>query len=109
MSRFENFFRCLAVVTQVVEVYVYGGLVFGFNTLVYILKKEGLYSHLCTETGYGNGTSGNETVVTCNAQEILFTEIATVGFVSFYIAIFSGGILLDKFGLWLIRHEIGTG
>jgi len=89
----------------VVEVYVYGGLVFGFNTLVYILKKEGLYSHLCdgTETGHGNATIGNETVITCNAQEIIFTEIATVGFVSFYIAIFSGGILLDKFGLWLIR------
>lgn len=39
--------RWMTVLTQVLEVYFFGGLVFGFNTLVYILKKESIFSELC--------------------------------------------------------------
>lgn len=37
-------------ITQIIEVYIFGGLVFGYNTLTYILKSENLYSHVCPGT-----------------------------------------------------------
>ena len=47
MATMEMFIRGLAIGTQVLEVYFFGGLIFGFNTLVYILKKESIFSELC--------------------------------------------------------------
>ena len=47
IPKLESFMRWMTVLTQVLEVYFFGGLVFGFNTLVYILKKESIFSELC--------------------------------------------------------------
>jgi len=40
----EKFIRVFTVLTQALEVYVFGGLIFGFGNLVYILKKERILS-----------------------------------------------------------------
>lgn len=96
----EKLLRVLTVVTQAIEVYIFGGLIFGFNTLVYLLKKERIYSSLCDE----EFLLSNSTVeISCNEQDVIFTEICAAGIVSFYVFIFSGGLLLDTYGLWLIR------
>ena len=42
-SKTENLLRLLSCFTQAIEVYAFGGLVFGLNTLVYILKKERIW------------------------------------------------------------------
>ncbi|PVD38807.1 hypothetical protein C0Q70_01430 [Pomacea canaliculata] len=56
-------FRFLYVVWVFFEVFLFGGLLFGWGSLVFVLKEHGVYSHLCDNT---NDTSpmGNTTVTT---------------------------------------------
>lgn len=41
--------------------------------------------------------------ISCTEQDIAFTSVTTFGIIFFYIAIFSGGLLMDTVGLWLVR------
>lgn len=52
----------LTAITQIIEVYTFGGLIFGFNTLIYIFKKEGIYAHLCDQAiSEGRAKTGVQT------------------------------------------------
>ncbi|KAJ8312550.1 hypothetical protein KUTeg_009923 [Tegillarca granosa] len=39
--------QIFAAIWAVLEILVFGGLLFGWGSLVYVLKKEGVYSNLC--------------------------------------------------------------
>jgi len=103
-------FHLITAITQIIEVYIFGGLVFGYNTLTYILKSENLYSHVCPDSSISINQSNasfplqpSSEVHGCNEQDLIFTSIFSVGICGFYITIFLGGILLDTYGLFWCR------
>ncbi|GFO23681.1 solute carrier family 43 member 3 [Plakobranchus ocellatus] len=58
-------FRVLYAVWAFLEIIGYGGLIYGWGSLVYVLKDEGLYMELCPAKDFDNMTVhvGNSTVV----------------------------------------------
>ncbi|XP_067648663.1 equilibrative nucleobase transporter 1-like [Haliotis asinina] len=50
-------YRLLVATWAVVETSLFGGVMYGWPSLVYILKEEGLYAHLCTRNSSHNSHS----------------------------------------------------
>ncbi|XP_046549805.1 solute carrier family 43 member 3-like [Haliotis rubra] len=50
-------YRLLVATWAVVETSLFGGVMYGWPSLVYIIKEEGLYSHLCTTNSSQNSHS----------------------------------------------------
>lgn len=48
--------RCLTFATGLVECLCFAGAVFGWPSLVFVLKEEGYFSSLCVNNTGGNGT-----------------------------------------------------
>ena len=64
--------RIIIFIIGLVESMLFCGAVFGWPQLVYILKNEGIYSHLCIETELQNGVGYNSSL---NSLE--FNEFST--------------------------------
>ncbi|XP_067650493.1 equilibrative nucleobase transporter 1-like [Haliotis asinina] len=52
-------FRFVAALWCVVESLLFGGLFFGWASLVYVFKQEGIYSFLCSHSGANGSTNSN--------------------------------------------------
>ncbi|XP_072049638.1 equilibrative nucleobase transporter 1-like [Amphiura filiformis] len=100
----QRFYRYAPLVLGIGELLFYGELLFGWATLVYVLKEEGYYSHLCT-----NGTANNETTneentpPTCAEQDVILNLVFTVGIFSLQGGILFAGLLFDYFGTRFLR------
>lgn len=58
-------YRYLYAVWAFLESLCFGGLIYGWSSLAYVLKQEGLYSNLCDES---ESTSSVPTQVTVNGN-----------------------------------------
>ena len=87
------------------EMLFYGGLIYGWATLVYVLKAEGYYSHLCDVNQNETGVPPTEssTPPTCDEQDAMLNLVFTVGAFSLQGSIFFAGLLFDKFGTLPLR------
>ena len=95
--------KYIAVVTAIFEPVLFSGLVFGWSSLVFVLKEEGIYSNLCQER---NSTVGNTTDVvlpTCSAQDEMLQLAYTIAVTAIPIMNFFIGALFSKFGIRLTR------
>lgn len=71
--------QIFAAVWAVLEILVFGGLLFGWGSLVYVLKKERVYSNLCDfeNSGINNSSIGNVTywnLSVNNARQHIFVN-----------------------------------
>uniref|UniRef100_A0A3B4GNR7 Solute carrier family 43 member 3 n=1 Tax=Pundamilia nyererei TaxID=303518 RepID=A0A3B4GNR7_9CICH len=91
--------RCLTFTTGLVECLCFAGAVFGWASLVFVLKEEGYFSSLCV-----NGTGVNGThILDCAGQDEQFSLIFTIAsFMNNFLTL-PNGFLFDRFGTTVTR------
>ncbi|XP_061581398.1 solute carrier family 43 member 3b isoform X2 [Cololabis saira] len=91
--------RCLTFASGLVECLCFAGAVFGWASLVFVIKEEGYFSSLCSNTTGVNGTQ----ILDCSAQDEQFSLIFTIA--SFMNNFFTlpNGFLFDHFGTMVSR------
>nr|XP_046262812.1 solute carrier family 43 member 3b [Scatophagus argus]XP_046262813.1 solute carrier family 43 member 3b [Scatophagus argus]XP_046262814.1 solute carrier family 43 member 3b [Scatophagus argus] len=91
--------RCLTFATGLVECLCFAGAVFGWASLVFVLKTEGYFSSLCV-----NATEVNAThVLDCSGQDEQFSLVFTIAsFMNNFLTLPSG-FLFDRCGTTVAR------
>ncbi|XP_022045260.2 solute carrier family 43 member 3b [Acanthochromis polyacanthus] len=91
--------RCLTFATGLVECLCFAGAVFGWASLVFVLKQEGYFSSLCI-----NATGINSTqVLDCSRQDEQFSLVFTIAsFMNNFLTL-PNGFLFDRFGTTVAR------
>ncbi|XP_060935434.1 solute carrier family 43 member 3b [Limanda limanda] len=91
--------RGLTFATGLVECLCFAGAVFGWASLVFVLKTEGYFSDLCVNTTGVNGTQ----VLDCSGQDEQFSLVFTIAsFMNNFLTLTSG-FLFDRFGTTVAR------
>lgn len=95
--------RLLLVVWGTVEIFLFAGLIFGWASLVYVFKVEGIFSHVCESSNHGNGTNSTDSTESCKAQDEQFNLVYTLAVVITGVSLFATGWMFDKWGTRLCR------
>ncbi|CAG04772.1 unnamed protein product [Tetraodon nigroviridis] len=91
--------HCLTFATGLVECLCFAGAVFGWASLVFVLKSENYFSSLCVNTTEVNGTQ----VLDCSRQDEQFSLVFTIAsFMNNFMTLLSG-FLFDHFGTMVTR------
>ncbi|XP_037531767.1 solute carrier family 43 member 3b [Nematolebias whitei] len=91
--------RCLTFVTGLLECLCFAGAVFGWASLVFILKEDGYFASLCVNGTEINGTQSLD----CSAQDEQFSLIFTIAsFMNNFLTL-PNGFLFDHFGTTVTR------
>ncbi|KAM6924088.1 solute carrier family 43 member 3b [Xenentodon cancila] len=102
MTGFDNKLsvrRCLTFATGLVECLCFAGAVFGWASLVFVVKEEGYFSSLCINATEVNGTQ----TLDCSAQDEQFSLIFTIAsFMNNFLTL-PNGFLFDHFGTTVSR------
>lgn len=94
-----NVRRCLTFVTGLVECLCFAGAVFGWASLVFVLKTEGYFGSLCVNTTGVNSTQ----VLDCSGQDEQFSLVFTIAsFMNNFLTL-PNGFLFDRFGTTVAR------
>ncbi|XP_038848457.1 solute carrier family 43 member 3-like [Salvelinus namaycush] len=91
--------RWLTLVTGLLECLCFAGVVFGWASLVFVLKTEGYFSYLCVNTTGVNGTQ----FLDCSAQDEQFSLIFTIASFMNNFLLLPNGFLFDRFGTMVTR------
>ena len=105
-----------SLISAIVELVFFSGLIFGWSSINYVLKKEGYFSYLCddsvnTSNALSNLSSvtqqesslNSSTLTKCNTQDESLSLVFTIS--SFLLSVFTlpNGFIYDKFGTWVAR------
>ncbi|XP_068441863.1 equilibrative nucleobase transporter 1-like [Clinocottus analis] len=91
--------RCLTFATGLVECLCFAGAVFGWASLVFILKTEGYFSSRCVNTTDFNATQ----VLDCSGQDEQFSLVFTIAsFMNNFLTL-PNGFLFDWLGTTVAR------
>ncbi|XP_077464679.1 solute carrier family 43 member 3b [Stigmatopora argus] len=106
----NNLRRGLTFVTGLLECLCFAGIVFGWASLVFILKNDGYFNYLCVNATSINGSQ----VLDCSGQDEQFSLVFTIAsFMNNFITVASG-FIFDHFGTTVARllgiafHTLGT-
>ncbi|XP_078664413.1 equilibrative nucleobase transporter 1-like isoform X3 [Branchiostoma floridae x Branchiostoma belcheri] len=121
--KFEK--RVLLLAISVLEMLLLSGIIYGWTSLVYILKQEGYFSDLCVTTPANN--TEQSTQISCHvlsnnftqdapchrypeclAQDETLTQVFAISVVASQVASLFAGIALDYFGLRFTRTCFST-
>lgn len=90
----------LTLATGLLECLCFAGVVFGYASLVFVLKADGYFQDLCV-----NVTGPNDTVVKadCGAQDEQFSLVFTIAsFMNNFLTL-PNGYIFDRFGTMVTR------
>lgn len=91
--------RWFTFVTGLVECLCFAGAVFGWASLVFVLKSEGYFSSLCVNSTGINGTHTFD----CRGQDEQFSLVFTIAsFMNNFLTL-PNGFLFDRFGTAVAR------
>lgn len=91
--------RWFTFVTGLVECLCFAGAVFGWASLVFVLKSEGYFSSLCVNSTGINGTH----TLDCRGQDEQFSLVFTIAsFMNNFLTL-PNGFLFDRFGTAVAR------
>lgn len=91
--------RWLTFATGLVECLCFAGAVFGWASLVFVLKSEGYFSTLCVNATGINGTQ----TLDCRGQDEQFSLVFTIAsFMNNFLTL-PNGFLFDRFGTTVAR------
>ncbi|XP_029297649.1 solute carrier family 43 member 3-like [Cottoperca gobio] len=102
MSRLGNSLKvkhCLTFASGLLECLCFAGALFGWASLVFVLKTEGYFSSLCVNTTGVNATQ----VLDCSGQDEQFSLVFTIASFLFCFLTLPTGFLLDRFGTTVAR------
>jgi len=98
--------------TAFAEILFFGGIIFGFPSLQYVLEKEGYFEYLCNDNVSREFASRNKvmnfTHSTCPEQGANFNLAFTLGSSILFIAGLPWGFVFDRYGTWVFRSIIST-
>ncbi|XP_074529428.1 solute carrier family 43 member 3b [Halichoeres trimaculatus] len=102
--------RGLTFATGLLECLCFAGAVFGWASIVFVLKSEGYFSSLCVNTTGLNGTQ----TLDCSGQDEQFSLVFTIAsFMNNFLTL-PNGFLFDRFGttvarvLGILLYTMGT-
>uniref|UniRef100_A0A674BAP5 Solute carrier family 43 member 3 n=1 Tax=Salmo trutta TaxID=8032 RepID=A0A674BAP5_SALTR len=87
--------RWLTLVTGLLECLCFAGVVFGWASLVFVLKTEGYFSYLCVNIPGVNGMQSLD----CSGQDEQFSLIFTISSFMTNFLLLPNGFLFDRFAL----------
>ncbi|XP_048826564.1 solute carrier family 43 member 3b [Brienomyrus brachyistius] len=91
--------RWLTLASGLLECLCFAGIIFGWASLVFVLKAEGYFGNLCT-----NGTAVNSSEsVECNSQDDKFSLVFTIASFLNNFLLFPNGFFFDRFGTMATR------
>ncbi|XP_066505750.1 solute carrier family 43 member 3b [Hoplias malabaricus] len=88
----------LTLVSGLVECVGFAGVVFGWASLVFVLKSDGYFSHLCV-----NKTINGTVIEDCSAQDEQLSMIFTIASFMNNFFTFPNGFLFDRCGTTVAR------
>ncbi|XP_059202486.1 equilibrative nucleobase transporter 1-like [Centropristis striata] len=91
--------RCLTLITGLLECLIFAGTVFGWASLVFVLKTEDYFSFLCVNTTGVNATQDLD----CSGQDEQFSLVFTIASFLFTFLTLPNGFLFDRFGTTVSR------
>ncbi|KAJ8262496.1 hypothetical protein GJAV_G00167110 [Gymnothorax javanicus] len=89
----------LTLTSGLLECLCFAGAVFGWPSLMFVLKAEGYFSDLCVNTTSLNGTSYTD----CSGQDERFSLVFTIASFMNNFMTFPNGYLFDRFGTFTAR------
>ncbi|KAG7214500.1 hypothetical protein INR49_023012 [Caranx melampygus] len=90
----------LTLATGILECLCFAGVVFGYASLVFVLKEDGYFSQLCDTVP---DTSSNATITDCSRQDEKFSLVFTIAsFLNNFLNL-TNGFLFDRFGTMVTR------
>ncbi|KAK3578240.1 hypothetical protein CHS0354_011557 [Potamilus streckersoni] len=98
--------RHVILIWVCLEVICFGGIHYGWGTLVYILKDEGIHEDLCIEEPRGETNTTNSTTavpVHCPDQDARFNLYYSVAISAYVVFVILGGTLFSKIGTRIVR------
>uniref|UniRef100_A0A673AFY9 Solute carrier family 43 member 3b n=1 Tax=Sphaeramia orbicularis TaxID=375764 RepID=A0A673AFY9_9TELE len=99
--------RCwLTFVTGLVECLCFAGIVFGWASLVFVLKMEGYFSSFCQNIT--EFVSYFVSLTDCGEQDGQFSLIFTIASVLLNLLTFSSGLVFDWFGTTVARLSLSV-
>ncbi|KAM9032401.1 equilibrative nucleobase transporter 1-like [Sarcophilus harrisii] len=93
--------RVATLVTGLLECVAFSGLVFGWTSLVFVLKSDHYFEDLCDQPV--NLTSNATGLAECNAQDSKFSLIFTLASFSNNFVTFGTGYIFDRLGTTVAR------
>ncbi|XP_069106849.1 equilibrative nucleobase transporter 1-like [Argopecten irradians] len=90
----------ILIILSLAELFLFGGIQFGWFALVFILKQEGVFKSLCVIEQYDNSTSIAED---CFPQDEQFNLIFSIGIAVFTVVSAINGQLYQAFDVKRIR------
>ncbi|XP_072033367.1 equilibrative nucleobase transporter 1-like [Amphiura filiformis] len=103
MGQRHQFYRYAPFALGIGELLFYGGLIYGWATLVYVLKADGYYSNLCNNETAIDTTNDEDTPPTCAEQDAILNLVFTVGAFSLQGSVLFTGLIFDYFGTRFLR------
>ncbi|XP_059202485.1 equilibrative nucleobase transporter 1-like [Centropristis striata] len=94
-----SFRRCLTLITGLLECLIFAGVVFGWASLVFVLKKENYFSFLCVNITGVNATRDLD----CSGQDEQFSLVFTIASFLFTFLTLPNGFIFDRFGTTVSR------
>ncbi|CAB1325464.1 unnamed protein product [Coregonus sp. 'balchen'] len=91
--------RWLTLVTGLLECLCFAGAMFGWASLVLVLKTEGYFSYLCVNITGVNGMQ----FLDCSGQDEQFSLIFTIASFMNNFLLLPNGFLFDRFGTMVAR------
>ncbi|XP_067354353.1 equilibrative nucleobase transporter 1-like [Channa argus] len=90
----------LTLASGMVECLCFAGAVFGFASLVFVLKEDGYFSHGCVSIP---GTNKTQNSTDCSSQDERFSLVFTIAsFLNNFLSLVNG-YLFDRFGTMVTR------
>ncbi|XP_070775463.1 equilibrative nucleobase transporter 1-like [Enoplosus armatus] len=90
----------LTLASGMLECLCFAGIVFGFASLVFVLKEDGYFGQLCVSV---SGTNDSLTTTDCSRQDEQFSLVFTIAsFLNNFLNLVNG-YLFDRFGTMVTR------
>nr|CAG5998831.1 unnamed protein product [Menidia menidia] len=90
----------LTLLSGMLECLGFAGVVFGFASLVFVLKEEGYFGELC---GSPSNSSSGLPLTACSSQDEQFSMVFTIAsFLNNFLSLVNG-YLFDRFGTMVTR------